>query len=326
MALKDPKSGASPQLPGRRSAAEDAAEFFAYIRENPIVAAAAAGFIVLVIAVGILFVVSRKAEVMESNTDLAIALVNEDPALRAEALRTVAETRAHNEALSRYLAGETAIRAQKYPEARALFEQLLAEHPTSEYAARAEEALAFLLENEGDREAALEAYRQVIQKYPDSFTAKTLYRRIGQIHEKLDRPEEAIDAYMQQFRVFPDGRVTVDAMNAIRNLRDNEGTVAAEAADAAFRTLSEESPRFGEVFPFYFVEPEEPADALAAGDEQGLLPNTEAISVAPQEAEEEAPAEVETPAEVEAPAEAEAPAAQDEVAAPKEEAAPETIE
>ena len=295
MALKDPKRGGSRELPERRTAIDDASALMTHVRENPIIAAAIAGCLLLVIAVGVLFIVSQKASVMEANTDLAAAITNEDPALRAEALETVAATRSHNDDMALYLAGEAAIRAKKYGEARSNFEELLEKNPDSDYAARSAEALAFLQENDGDLEGAVEAYRGVIQKYPGSFTAQTLYTRIGQVLEKLDRPKEAIEAYMEQWRAFPQGRVTVTAMSNIRNLKDSTAEEVAEAAATAFGTLSEESPLFQQEFPYYYVAPEEPEAALEASDDSGPMANTGAITVTPLEETAEAPAPESTP-------------------------------
>ncbi|MFP4501638.1 MAG: tetratricopeptide repeat protein, partial [Candidatus Hydrogenedentota bacterium] len=302
MALKEDRKksvpeGREPQMPARRTIADDVQALAERVRENPLIAVATVGFLALVLAVGLLIMVANHASTVEANTDFADALQTEDPALRLTQLERVAKQQDTHSATAAYLAGETAIRAQQYEEARANFERVLDEHGDSEYAPRAAEGLAFLLENDGKLEEALAAYQQIIEDYPDSYTATTLPRHIGALLEELDRPKEAIEFYMEQFRRFPKGQVTAEAMQAISTLQESGSAEVSEAAEAAFKTLSEESPeRFQQEFSHFYVAPEDDQELV---DEDLLSP--EAEPTAEEAPAEDAPAE-EAPAE-EAPAE-----------------------
>ncbi len=296
------RPGQNAARPGTRTVTDDTKALFGHVRENPLLYAAAAGFILVCLLVAVYIGVSRKNAAVAEMTQFASAVNNEDAAARAAQLGTLTETSGEWSAAAAYLAGESEIRAQNYDKAQEYFQRVLTEFPDSEYAPSAAEALGFLAENRGDNETALQRYREVADKWPNSFPARLVAVKVGRVLEALDRDTEAVDAYSDQFRRFPRAWTTASAMTAIDKLRESDTPDVATAAEAAFKRLSEEFPAlFMELYPQFFQPAEEPAVETAETPD-----TTESGAPAESPAPQEPGTDAAVPAEP-APAEAAAP-------------------
>ncbi|HNR32912.1 MAG TPA: tetratricopeptide repeat protein [Candidatus Hydrogenedentes bacterium] len=257
---------------------EDTKALIDHVAENPLLYAAAAGFVLVCILVAVYIGVSRKAAAQAEMTQLASAVENEDAAARAALLDGLAkEAAGRRAATAAYLAGEAEIRARNYDKAEEHFLRVVNEFPESEHAADAAEALGFLAENRGAYEAAVQRYRQVAEQWPNSFAARCVPVKLGRALEALERDVEAVDAYCEQFRKFPRAWTTAAAMSGVDTLGKSEDTAVAEAAKAGFKRLSEEFPAlFMELYPQYFVPAEEPEITVSETIPSEALPEEEA--------------------------------------------------
>ena len=255
-------AGAVPAKPGVHTVTQDTKALVDHVRENPLLYAAATGFVLLCVVGGLIIGLSRQASTRGEMTQLARAVVNDDPALRAAQLEPLAKASGAQAAIAVYLAGEAEIKAQNYTKAEEYLQRVVSEFPDSEYAPNAMEGLGFLAENKGDLETALQRYKQVMEKWPDSFMARVCPSRVGRVLESLDRKKEAVDAYVDQYRRFPKAWTTTMAMTAMDKLTKVDNAEVSAAAKDGFKKLSQEFPaQFQEQFPQFFVPAEEPAPA-----------------------------------------------------------------
>lgn len=270
---------------GAHHVTEDTKALVDHIAENPLLYAAAAGFVALCVVAGVFIMLSRQAAVREEMTQLARAVVNEDPALQAAQLEPLGREAGGQAATAAYLAGEAEIKAGNYAKAEEHLQRVIDNFAASEYAPNAMDALGFLAENRGDYEAALTRYQQITEKWPDSFMARIAPARIGRVLESLDRKKDAVKAYCDQFRKFPRAWTTSMAMTSIDKLaKSDDGEIAAAAKDG-FKQLSQEYPAlFEELFTQYFV----PAEEVAPVEESPVAAT--APEAAPAEAAPVAPA------------------------------------
>lgn len=312
---------------GAHNVAEDTKALVDHIAENPLLYAAAAGFVVLCVIAGIFIVFSRQSAARAELTQLGRAVVNDDPALQAAQLEPLSRGPGDIAATAAYLAGEAEIKAQNYAKAEEYLQRVVNEFADSEYAPNAMEALGFLAENRGDYEAALQRYQQINEKWPDSFMARVAPARVGRVLENLDREKEAVDAYCDQFRRFPRSWTTSTAMSAIDSLAKSDNAEVAAAAKEGFKKLSQEFPAlFEELYKQYFVPAEEPVaieqtPVAATTPEQApetaetvpVVTPTEPVAESPAEQPSEEAAAPESPSEPanEATAGSETPAATD---------------
>lgn len=244
---------------GAHNVTEDTKALVDHIAANPLLYAAAAGFVVVCVIAGVFIVLSRQSAARAEITQLARAVVNEDPALQAAQLEPLSGESGDTAAMAAYLAGEAEIRAQNYAKAEEHLQRVVSDFADSEYAPNAMDALGFLAENRGDYEAALQRYQQINEKWPDSFMARVAPARVGRVLENLDREKEAVDAYCDQFRKFPRSWTTTTAMSSIDSLTKSDNAEVAAAAKDGFKKLSQEFPAlFEELYKQYFVPAEEP--------------------------------------------------------------------
>lgn len=219
-----------------------------YTRENPTKVAGGAGFLLLCIVIGGLFSLKNMADDRKATTAYAVALQTEDPDLRAQELKKVAEDNTRWSIEARYMMGEAAIEAKAYDKAREAFQEILTRHGDSEYAPMAADGLAFLDENDGKLEEALQGYSDILTKWDDTFTARRQPYNIGRLQEELGKTTEAVASYQQQLELFPESSVARKSQIALDRLKTSnpdlfptEDEPVAEEAATPDTTVDSES-------------------------------------------------------------------------------------
>ena len=189
-----------------------------YVQENPLFCAAAAGLVAVCLVAGILYWAHGVASEHEAMTRYAQAMATEDPAQRAAELEELAQGPGRWAAEALYMAGESAIRAQEYDTAEAAFRRVREQYPDTEYVPRAVEGLAFLAENRGDLQEALEGYQEVSEKWPGSFAGRCQPLNIARVQEGLGNLGAAIESYQAQTELFPGSHAAAKAQAALERL------------------------------------------------------------------------------------------------------------
>ena len=82
-----------------------------------------------------------------------------------------------------------------YPRAKAAYRALLAAHPDAPEAAGALYGLAYCLQEEGAGDAALSAYQELVERFPDSTYAPEAFMRMGEQYFDRNQLAAAADAY-----------------------------------------------------------------------------------------------------------------------------------
>ena len=204
-----------------------------HIEENPMIYVAAVAFVVLCFVAGILVRVNSRVSDVAVMTQYAKAMEKEDPKQKLAALSEVAAKNSRWTAEALYLKAETAIRAQELATAEEAFNQVLSSFPTSEYAPRAKEGLAFLAENKGNLDAALAAYTEVKDKWPNTFEARRQSINIARVLESKGDLKAAIEAYQAQVTGFPDSHAATKAEAALKRLQSAHPDLFPKKEEAA---------------------------------------------------------------------------------------------
>ncbi|MCC6694788.1 MAG: tetratricopeptide repeat protein [Candidatus Hydrogenedentes bacterium] len=211
----------------------DLAALVEQIKENPALYLGAFLFIVLCFLAGMIYRAHSKSVLRETSTAYAKAMDEQEPAARYEALKAIVDagSKAENMPEIIYMTAETAFRAQKYDEAKALFERVRTESPDAPFVPDAVEGLGFIAEDQGDYDAAYGYYQEITQKWPASFTARRQPLNRGRVDEQRGKLAEAIEAYREQGALFPDSQVAAQAEAALDRLgQEHPELFAAEAA------------------------------------------------------------------------------------------------
>ena len=194
------------------------AQLVLQLRENALKVGLAVSFIILCVIVGAVVRMNANAGKISDNTEYASAIMEEETETSLEALNAAAENNTTWNAEVTYMAAETALRDQDYTKAEAHFKKVVENFADSEYAPRAADGLAFILENRGENEAALVAYTEIKDKWGDSFTGRCQFLNIGRVQEALGNFEAAREAYETQINRLPDtnterkARMALDAL------------------------------------------------------------------------------------------------------------------
>ena len=92
-----------------------------------------------------------------------------------------------------YESGRSYIQLDRNLEAVERYQNLLANYPNSELAAKAALEIAMIHDNGGDKEQAIRSYKQVIKDYPGSEESYTALDALEETYLNLDRVKEYID-------------------------------------------------------------------------------------------------------------------------------------
>jgi len=99
----------------------------------------------------------------------------------------------------------------EYETARHAFDHLLTHYPTSPFAIQGQIYQAETLSKLGDYDAAIEAYRQIINRNPRSNQAADAYVKMGNLYlDKLHQPDNAIETYSQYLSQFSRSVAAID--------------------------------------------------------------------------------------------------------------------
>ena len=189
-----------------------------HIKTHPTQYVVAVGFIVLCAIASYFYQVQTSLTDRKSATGLASALDIEDPVERAETLAAFTASPSKFTPDGLYVQGESYFRAQEYFNAAAAFQRLRAEYPDFRFVPDAVEGLGFIEEENGDFEGALARYREVLDKWPDSFAGYRQPYNIGRCEERIGNIEKAIAAYRQQVELFPGSNIAGRAQHSLHTL------------------------------------------------------------------------------------------------------------
>jgi len=216
------------------------------VRQNPLLYGAAAAFVLLCVVAGIFFRTGSASKARAEMTAFAKAMNSEDPALRATELGALAQGKGDSAGTALYLMGESLYEAKKYEEARQAFERLRNEFPESKHLPDAVEALGYIAENGEQYVQALGFYKEIVEKWPGSFTRRRQEMNIGRVQEKLKNLADAVKAYQTQADQFPGASVEKEAKAALDRLEKTNPELfpapAAPAPEAAGTTGTEVPP------------------------------------------------------------------------------------
>ncbi|MCL4693491.1 MAG: tetratricopeptide repeat protein [Candidatus Hydrogenedentes bacterium] len=189
-------------------------------KENPALYVGAVAFIALCLVAGLLYRAHRNSVERDLYTSYAQALQEQDPAERLAALERLLESNGPEDVMAElaYVTAETAYWAQDSEKAKALFERVKTEYPESPYVPDAAEGLGYIAEDASDFDAALNAYKEIEQLWPTSFTARRQPLNVARVQEKLGNIEAAIQSYREQTTVFPESNVAREAQAALDRL------------------------------------------------------------------------------------------------------------
>lgn len=197
-----------------------------------------AGFIVVVLLFTGFYRLASESKHRDLSSEYARAVLLEDPAERAEALASLSAKNSTFAPRALYLRGEALLSARDYESAAAVFTELRETYPDFQHVPDAVEGLGFLEEDQGNTEAAIEVYREVLQKWPNSPAGRRQPFNIARCLEEIGDIQEAIDSYREQLGVFPGSSISTEAQQRLVALRvthpdyfdDGLGTVAAVGA------------------------------------------------------------------------------------------------
>lgn len=239
---KERKAGAAPYLiPIEPTLWEQTLDT---VRQNALFIAVGVAIVFFSLLAGVWYRVSRAQAEEALLTAYAEALQIENPAERAQKLRSLAENADRWTPEILYMAASAALEARQ-PEAADGFRRILEQFPDSEYAPYAAEGIGFWAEVSHQPEEALKQYQSILSKYPDSFVARVQHYNIGRLYEQLGDFAAAKAAYEKQIEVFPDSKVAAKAKSALDNLKTahpelfppevtpSEQTPSAESSPAA---------------------------------------------------------------------------------------------
>ncbi len=289
------------------------------VKENPVLYAVAAGFVVLCLLAGVIYRNHGRAGAQAAYTELAKALDTEDPAVRATELAAVAQGAAPVKPEALYLEGESRFESKDLDAAKTAFEQLRQQFPDFEHTPDAVEGLGYIAENAGNLQDALAMYKEVLEKWPASLAARRQQMNIGRVNEKLENWADAMAAYQAQADGYADSGFNADALAAVERLkREHPELVPAETAPAESTEAAVDAAPAAESAPE--APAADPAPAATPAPETPAVEPAPAATPAP-EAPAVEPAPVATPAP-EAPVVEPAPAATPAPEAPAVEPAP----
>ncbi len=190
-----------------------------YVKANPLISTALVSFILLCALAGLVYRLNAMARDQRIATEYAEALANDDPALRAAQLAPLAETADRRAPEALYMMAEAAFQAKDFDKAKAAYERVRQQFTESPFTPDAVEGVGYIAENQGNYEAALTLYREILTKWPDSFAGIRQEFNIARCQERLGNIAEAVKSYQSQVALFPDSGIAADAENALGRLR-----------------------------------------------------------------------------------------------------------
>jgi TolA-binding protein len=112
---------------------------------------------------------------------------------------------------ARFWEGETLFRMKKYQDARAIYDRILTDNPTSPSAPDAVYGLAWVNLELKRREQAVTEFRRLLSSYPDNANVPSATFYLGRTLLELKRADEAVGLLRGFVTRYPDNRLLPDA-------------------------------------------------------------------------------------------------------------------
>ena len=190
-----------------------------HIQDNPFHYIGAAAFIVAVLIFTGLYRMAADSKDRELSAAYAEAVLIEDPVERADALAPLAANNTRLAPHALYMRGEALLSTRDYRAATDAFSQLRETYPDFQFVPDAVEGLGFIQQDQGNIEAALAVYREVLEKWPDTPAGRRQAFNIARCYENSGDMEQAILFYREQFELFPGSNVSIQAQQRLLRLR-----------------------------------------------------------------------------------------------------------
>src|SRR5258707_657164 len=112
---------------------------------------------------------------------------------------------------ARFWEGETLFRMKRYPEARAIYDRILTDNPSSPSAPDAVYGLAWVNLELKRRDQAVTEFRRLLSSYPENANVPSATFYLARTLTELKRPDEAIGLLRGFVSKYPDYRLLPDA-------------------------------------------------------------------------------------------------------------------
>src|SRR6266446_3218374 len=112
---------------------------------------------------------------------------------------------------ARFWEGETLFRMKRYPEARAIYDRILTDNPSSPSAPDAVYGLAWVNLELKRRDQAVTEFRRLLSSYPENANVPSATFYLARTLAELKRPDEAIGLLRGFVTKYPDHRLLPDA-------------------------------------------------------------------------------------------------------------------
>lgn len=121
-----------------------------------------------------------------------------------------------------FLLGNAYYETGRYEEARETFEKLLKKYSKSYFAPMAEEGLAYVAEAQGDSQTAIDHFKRVTEKYPETIAAHRAFMDLGRIYESIGDTDRAARAYDDLVSRYPGSAYADKAAEKYKTLNPPE--------------------------------------------------------------------------------------------------------
>ena len=142
---------------------------------------------------------------------------------------------------ARFWEGETLFRMKRYPEARAIYDKILADDPQSPSAPDAVYGLAWVNLELKRRDQAATQFRRLISTYPDHANVPSATFYLGRTELELKHADEAVTLLRGFVSKYPDNRLLPDARYTLGQALIASGQ--AEEGTAELRAFAKEYPQ-----------------------------------------------------------------------------------
>lgn len=190
-----------------------------HLRENPLLYAAATAFILVCALAGVVYRANEVGRERAVASQYAQALETMDASLRAAELEQLVDSAGELSAEILFMMGSAAAEAGDTAKARDAFERVRSEHPESPFTPDAVEGLGFIAENKENYQGAVALYREILEKWPGSFTALRQPFNIARCEERQGNIPGAIGSYQEQLALFQGSNVAAEAFAALGRLQ-----------------------------------------------------------------------------------------------------------
>ena len=190
-----------------------------HMQANPLHYIGGGVFVVAVLLFTGLYQIAEKSNDRQLASAYAEAVLLEDPGERAEALAPLAAKKTDFAPYALYMRGEALLSARDYPAATAAFTELRETYPDFPFVPDAVEGLGFVEEDQGNTDAAIDVYREVFEKWPNTPAGRRQPFNIARCLESSNDVAGAIEYYREQLEVFPGSTVGIAAQQRLTTLR-----------------------------------------------------------------------------------------------------------